>query len=406
VRPVSWEGVTVSQQRQNFIRDYLLNYYSISELAERFSVSRKTAHKWIDRFRREGEAGLGERSRRPLHCPGQTAEVVSAEFIRQKGRHQHWGARKLLKVISDKHPQWEMPSEITVNRLLQREGLTKKRRRKGRLHPGCPQSKAQEPNHIWAADYKGQFRLKNGSYCFPLTVSDLYSRYLLGCEAHPGISHEKTKSYFEWLFREYGLPQRIRTDNGVPFASNALARLSRLSVWWIKLGIYPELIEPGKPQQNGIHERMHRTLKAEATIPPESTETKQQQRFDRFRAEFNNERPHEAIGMSSPAQVYQSSARRMPKKLQSYDYPGHYLVRRVSRDGTVRMMGKQFFVATPLMEDYIGFEEQEEGVYDMYFCFYHIGRYNAPKNKVEGVISKVAVTRQLADAGWKRVTDV
>ena len=206
--------------------------------------------------------GLVEQSRRPHSSPGQTSREIVETLLKKKGKKPNWGARKILKVVGDEHGEWEMPSEITVNRLFDRNGLVKKRRRYRRLHPGCPKSQASEPNEIWAADYKGQFRLKDRSYCFPLTVSDLCTRFLLGCDGHGRVSHEKSKRYFEALFLEYGLPSRIRTDNGIPFATNALARLSKLSVWWIKLGIYPELIEPGKPQQNGIHERMHRTLKA------------------------------------------------------------------------------------------------------------------------------------------------
>jgi hypothetical protein len=254
---------------------------------------------------------------------------------------------------------------------------------------------AEEPNDIWAADYKGEFRLKNGKYCFPLTVSDLASRYLLGCDAHPEISMERTFQHFDGLFRTYGLPNRIRTDNGVPFASNALARLSQLSVWFIKLGIYPELIEPGKPQQNGVHERMHRTLKQEATVPPEGSQRSQQERFDRFRIEFNEERPHEALGMKRPAELYRRSPRSMPKRIGTYDYPGHYLVRRVSRCGTIRVLHRQIFVSQTLNEDYVGLEEVDDGVYDLYFCFYQIGRYELRRNKIHDILSKVPVSRRL-----------
>jgi len=195
----------------------------------------------------------------------------------------------------------------------------------------------------------------------------------------------------------YGLPSRIRTDNGVPFASNALARLSQLSVWFIKLGIYPELIEPGKPQQNGVHERMHRTLKLEATIPPAASLRAQQRKFDRFREEFNGERPHEALGMKRPGEVYQSSSRTMPKRIETYDYPSHYLVRRVSRAGTIRVLRRQTFVSNTLQEDYVGLEEVDDGVYDLYFCFYQIGRYELRQNKIHGVVSRVGLSRRQVD---------
>jgi len=285
----------------------------------------------------------------------------------------------------------------TAAQILSREGLIKPRRRYRRAHPGCPKTVPQGPNDIWAADYKGQFRLKNGDYCFPLTVSDLSSRYLLGCDAHPAISLEKSFTHFKGLFETYGLPHRIRTDNGVPFASNALARLSQLSVWFIKLGIYPELIEPGKPQQNGVHERMHRTLKQEATIPPASSLRGQQRKLDRFRKEFNQERPHEALGMKRPGEVYHFSSRTMPKRIEPYEYPGHYLVRRVSRAGTIRVFHNQIFVSNTLREDYVGLEEVDDGVYDLYWCFYQIGRYELKTNKIHDIVSKVGLSRRQVD---------
>jgi transposase InsO family protein len=302
-----------------------------------------------------------------------------------------------LDVLGRRGTERSLPSIPTAARILAREGLVKPRRRHRRAHPGCPKSIPQGPNDIWPADYKGQFRLKNGNYCFPLTVSDLSSRYLLGCDAHPTISLERTFTHFKGLFETYGLPHRIRTDNGVPFASNALARLSQLSVWFIKLGIYPELIEPGKPHQNGVHERMHRTLKQEATIPPAASLRGQQRKLDRFREEFNQERPHEELGMKRPAEVYEPSSRALPRRVEPYEYPGHYLVRRVSRSGTIRVLHRQIFVSNTLQEDYVGLEEVDDGVYDLYFCFYQIGRYELRKNKINDVVSRVGLSRKQVD---------
>ena len=392
-----WKGVTVSEQRQRFLEDYQLNYYSVTELAERFGISRTTAYKWIHRFKKHGQAGFHEHSRRPHSCPWQTHEAIVEELVKRRIAHPHWGPRKLLDLMPRRDPERELPAVSTAAQIPSREGLIKPRRRYRRADPGCPKSIPQGPNDIWAADYKGQFRLKNGNYCFPLTVSDLSSRYLLGCDAHPAISLEKSFTHFKGLFETYGLPHRIRTDNGVPFASNALARLSQLSVWFIKLGIYPELIEPGKPQQNGVHERMHRTLKQEATIPPASSLRAQQRKFDRFREEFNQERPHEALGMKRPGELYQASPRAMPKRIASYDYPCHYLVRRVSRAGTIRVFHKQIFVSNTLHEDYVGLEEVDDGVYDLYWCFYQIGRYELKTNKIHDVVSRVGLSRRQVD---------
>jgi len=407
-----WKGVTVSEQRERFLEDYLLNYYSITELARRFSISRKTAHthpghqgKWINRYRERGHSGFREHSRRPKSCPWQTEAGIVAELVGLRKAHPRWGPKKLLDMMHRRDLDRQLPAISTAARILSKEGLVKPRRRYRRAHPGCPKTRPQGPNDIWAADYKGQFRLKNGSYCFPLTVSDLASRYVLGCNAHPAISLQKSFTHFKGLFETYGLPNRIRTDNGVPFASNALARLSQLSVWFtesastfgIKLGIYPELIEPGKPQQNGVHERMHRTLKQEATIPPAGSLRAQQGKFDQFLEEFNQERPHEALGMKRPGEVYQASGRAMPKRIEPYDYPSSYLVRRVSRAGTIRVFRKQIFVSNTLQEDYVGLEEVDDGVYDLYVCFYQIGRYDLRANKIHDIVSKVGLSRRQVD---------
>jgi putative transposase len=392
-----WRGVTVSEQRERFLEDYRLNYYSLSELAERFNISRKTAYKWIDRFNNYGKQGYQELSRRPHSCPWQADPNIAEQLIGLRKAHRSYGPRKLLHLLKERHPRWTLPAPSTVARILAHQGLVRAKRRHRRAHPGCPQTVPEGPNDVWAADYKGQFRLKNGQYCFPLTVSDLATRYLLGCDAHPEVSLEKTKQYFEWLFSTYGLPRRIRTDNGVPFASSALARLSQLSVWFIKLGIYPELIEPGRPQQNAVHERMHRTLKQDTTFPPASSLRGQQRKFDGFRQEFNEERPHEALGMKRPAEVYRPSERVLPRRIGTYPYPENYLVRRVSRCGTIRVLHKQVFVSQTLNEDYVGLEEVEHGVYDLFFCFYHIGRYHLRENKIHDILSKVPVSRTLAD---------
>jgi putative transposase len=392
-----WKGVTVSEQRQRFLEDYQSNYYSITELAERFGISRRTAHKWINRYKQYGQDGYQELSRRPHTCPWKIDQAIAAELVKLRKARLKWGPRKLLDLMHQRDPDRQLPSISTAARILAREGLIKPRRRYRRAHPGCPKSVPKGANDIWAADYKGQFRLKNGEYCFPLTVSDLSSRFLLGVDAHPAISLEKTVQHFRALFGTFGLPNRIRTDNGTPFASNALARLSQLSVWFVKLGIYPELIEPGKPQQNGVHERMHRTLKQEATIPPARSMQAQQRKFDRFREDFNQVRPHEAIGMERPGEVYKPSRRRMPRRIEAYDYPSHYIVRRVSRSGTIRVFGKQFFVSNTLHEDYVGLEEVDDGVYDLFFCFYQIGRYDLSKNKIQDIVSKVPMTRAWAD---------
>jgi transposase InsO family protein len=392
-----WEGVTVSEQRKRFLEDYRLGCYKITELARRFSISAKTAHKWIHRYKEFGQAGYHELSRRPHSCPWQTDPAIAEELVKLRKAHPHWGPGKLLHILARRNPQQDLPAVSTAAEILRRAGLVQPRRRYRRAHPGCPQTLPQAPNDVWAADYKGPFRLKNGHYCFPLTVSDLASRFVLGVQAHPAVSLERTFAHFRELFETYGLPNRIRTDNGVPFASNALGRLSQLSVWFIKLGIYPELIEPGQPQQNGVHERMHRTLKQEATIPPGASLHSQQLRFDHFRNQFNHERPHEALHMHVPAQLYRPSLRAMPSRIHSYDYPAHLLVRKVSTAGTIRIFRHQIFVSNTLHKDYVGLEEVDDGIYDLYFCFYQIGRYDLKDNRIRDIVSRVGVSRRQVD---------
>jgi len=398
-----WKGVTVSEQRENFLRDYLLRCYSLTELAERYSISRKTAYKWIDRYQEHGREGLADQSRRPQSCPWQTEAYIAEALVELRQAHPSWGPDKLLDVLQRRHRRWELPVASTAARILSNHGLVRVRWRHRRVHPGCPQNVAEGPNDIWGADYKGQFRLGNGAYCFPQTASDLDTRFLLGCDGHEQVDGELTKAHFDGLFRTYGLPNRIRTDNGSPFAGNGLARLSTLSVWWITLGIYPELIEPGHPEQNGIHERMHRTLKQETTCPPARTLALQQRKFDEFRREYNLERPHEALGMKRPADLYRRSPRRMPTRIAAYDYPMNNLVRRVSRCGTIRVFGNQVFVSQTLNEDYVALEEVDDGLYDLYFCFYLIGRYELKTNTIHDIITRVPLSVSKAE-GPNRVS--
>jgi putative transposase len=378
-------------QRVRFIGEYLKDYFSFSELCSQFEISRKTGYKWVGRYEELGTKGLTDRPRTPHRCPHKTDADVLDALLSERRKHPSWGPKKLLTVVARRHPKDQLPAISTAADILKRSGLILPgKRHLRRKHPGCPKAKAEAPNDIWTADYKGHFKTRNGRYCYPLTVCDMHSRFLLGCDAHAAISLENSKQHFTSLFNEFGLPGRIRTDNGVPFASSALARLSTLSVWWIKLGIYPEQIEPGQPQQNGKHERMHRTMKREATIPAERDLPSQQVRLDRFREEFNHERPHEALGMKTPAALYRPSDRRMPKKLQAFDYPRHFIVRRVSTNGGIRWNSDWVNCTTTLAEDFVGFEEMEDGIFDVYFCDLKIGRLVERENKIQDIIGRVA----------------
>jgi len=244
-------------------------------------------------------------------------------------------------------------------------------------------SKMDEPNAVWTADFKGEFKTRDGEYCYPLTVADGYSRYLLACQGLRTTAVKPSKAVFKRLFEEYGLPRIIRTDNGVPFATTAVARLSNLSAWWIRLGILPELIEPGRPAQNGRHERMHKTLKAEATRPPAGNLAAQQVRFNRFRREFNEERPHESLGQETPASFYSPSPRTLPRNLPPIEYPGHFEVRYVSANGGIRWQCGWVSISTTLMGEYVGLEEVDDQLWDVYFSSFRLGRLDERRMRIE-----------------------
>jgi transposase InsO family protein len=292
----------------------------------------------------------------------------------------------LLAYLERRHHRAHWPAASTVGALLKREGLVVPRRRRRPLgHPGRPVSAMGAPNAVWTADFKGQFKTGDGRYCYPLTIADGDSRYLLACAALVAPTHAATQPIFAELFRSVGLPERIRTDNGVPFATSALGRLSQLSVWWIKLGITPELIEPAHPEQNGRHERMHRTLKAEATKPPAQTARGQQRRFRTFQHEFNEERPHEALGGDPPASYWHHSARRYPSgRLPDPEYPAHFEVRYVSRNGGVRWHNRWVNVSHVLAEAYVGLEEVDDGIWSVYFGPVLLGRFHERDYRIHG----------------------
>ena len=268
--------------------------------------------------------------------------------------------------------------------------VPKKRRRRAIGHPGRPTSQILAPNDLWCADFKGQFKTGDGIYCYPLTVTDQHSRYLLGCQGLLSTSVVDSKPVFTRLFKEYGLPKRIRTDNGVPFATNTLARLSSLSAWWVRLGVLPELIEPGKPQQNGRHERMHRTLKADTTRPPAASCRAQQRKFNRFREEFNEERPHEGLDMHTPASCYEPSRREMPAKLPPLEYPDRFEVRYVSANGGIRWKKHAWVnVSTVCIGEYVGLEEIDDGVWDVYFGPLRLGRLHDRLMRIEDAYGRL-----------------
>lgn len=379
-----WRESSPMDQRTQFIADYLRETLAVTELCQLYGISRKTAYKWIDRYLCQGPVGLEEQSRRPRHSPNETAPEIVTALLEARRRHPSWGAKKLLTIVHKRHPRWDLPSRSTVCDILSRHGMVPKKRQRRRIgHPGKPTSSMLAPNDVWCADFKGQFRTGDGLYCYPLTVTDGFSRYLLGCQALPSTAVAGAKPVFTRLFKEYGLPKRIRTDNGVPFATNTLARLSALSAWWVRLGVLPELIEPGKPQQNGRHERMHRTLKAEATRPPAGSLPAQQRKFNRFREEYNDERPHEALDQQTPASIYEASPREMPARLPPLEYPDRFEVRYVSANGGIRWNSDWVNVSIVCAGEFVGLEEIDDGLWNVYFGPLKLGRLHERHMRIE-----------------------
>jgi putative transposase len=362
--------------------------YSVSELAERLEITRATAYKWLGRYRVAGSAGLLDRSRAPRHRPGQMPAWMEAAIVQQRARHPHWGARKLRRVLIERQPQVSWPARSSVHEVLVRNALlsaaTRRRALQSVWRVATEHFTASSPNELWTVDFKGQFRLQNARYCYPLTVQDRASRFLLGLRAHADTAGAPVRTCFERLFAECGLPVGIGSDNGLPFAGSGLCRLSRLAVWWMKLGIALYRTRPGCPQHNGAHERMHRTLKDETCCPPAADLRAQQHRFDRFRGEYNGERPHESLGDRTPAQLYGCSNRRLPRRLEQPEYPGHFERRRVSSVGTISWHNRWLFLSEALAGEDVGLEEIADGIWSIYFATTLLARLDARERELIG----------------------
>jgi transposase InsO family protein len=358
----------------------------MSELCARYAVSRKTGYKWLARYAAEGPAGLHDRSHAPHTCPHAIPPDVAELLLAVRQAHPTWGPAKLLQYLTPRHPRvatW--PAVSTVADLLKRQGLVlRRRRRRPSVHPGAVPIQTAAPNDLWTADFKGQFRTRDGIYCFPLTIADQHTRYLLTVHALLNTRSVGARTAFERAVRTYGLPRAIRTDNGVPFANTGLHGLTQLSVWWLRLGIQHQRIRPASPQENGAHERMHRTLKAETTRPPERTRAAQHRRFQRFRQLYNDERPHSALGGAPPASQYAPSARRYPDRLPALEYPGHYIVKRVTNAGTIRFQDRLLFLANALKQHHVGLEETADGVWSLYLGSVLLGRIDERTRQVHG----------------------
>jgi putative transposase len=371
------------EEKLRFVFEYDQGERSLTELSQRYGIARETGYVWLRRYREAGWTGLVEKSRAAQRHPNQTAAEIEKMVLELRQAHMRWGPRKLKWVLEKNEPGRAWPAASTIGALLKREGLVVARRKRRRTAPYTePLAHADGPNRVWCADFKGWFRTRDGERMDPLTISDAHSRYLLKCQTVEKTDTTRVQAIFEAAFREYGMPEAIRTDNGAPFASTALAGLSRLAVWWMKLGIVPERIAAGHPEQNGRHERMHRTLKQEVAQPPAANRREQQRAMERFRHDYNQVRPHEALSMQTPAAVYQSSARSFPERLPEPEYPEPMQVLHVKSQGQFRWKKQDVFLSEVLWGEPVGLLPVDHRWYTVYFTRFPIARFDSRQLRV------------------------
>jgi transposase InsO family protein len=378
-----WKVSGVVEKRKQFLADHESGQWTMTELCRAYGITRPTGYAVVERFAREGAAGLEERSRAPKRHPNQTPAEIEEQVLALRRKHPRWGPRTLRKVLETQNSEMAWPAASTIGEMLDREGLTQHRVKRRKVEPyQQPFLSVTEPNDEWAGDFKGWMRTADGSRVEPLTISDSCSRYLLRCQAVEKTDSIRVQAIFEAAFREYGMPWAIRTDNGPPFASRAIAGLSRLAVWWIRLGIVPQRIQAGHPEQNGRHERMHRTLK-ETIGSPQADRRAQQRAFDQFRREYNEVRPHQALGMQTPAVVYRSSAREFPVRVPQPEYGTAMQVRRVQKRGELKWKHDDVFLSEVLYGERVGLLPIDDRYYRVYFATLPIARFDTHKMQMQ-----------------------
>jgi putative transposase len=386
--------ISVMEERFRFIEEWKRDEESVAELCRQFGVSRKTAYKWLGRYEGGGIEALRDRSRAPHEHPNQVLDEVEDAIVQARGAHPHWGPVKLRAWLERTAPEIGWPAASTIGEILRRHELTLPRKKRAKAAANSePLKHAEGSNAVWCADFKGWFRCQDGRRCDPLTITDAYSRFLLVCQAvrRPDFWH--VQPLFEAAFRKYGLPSSMRSDNGAPFASVGIGGLSELSVWWIKLGIRPERIQPGRPAENGRHERMHRTLKQETARPPQANLREQQKVFDRFHQEYNYERPHQALDGKTPAELYDESPRAYPSRLEPIEYPEGFQIRRVSPGGQIRWNSAYVFVGRVLGGETIGLEPMGDSQWRAWFSFYELGEWHESELRIRPRRSRAGASR-------------
>jgi len=362
-----WQERNALDQRNEFITAWLKRERSVAELCRGLGISRKTGYKWLERFEKYGRDGLIDVSRAPHHNPQAIAAAEAESIVAARIKYPHWGARKLRLWLQREQPGTVWPAASSIGELLKREGLIADRKRYRRTPPSEPVWPAQVPNELWCIDFKGWFRCGDGARCDPFTASDWCSRLLFCCRAVERTDGPHVQGVTEASFREHGVPPAIVSDNGPPFASRAPGGLTRYSMWLLRLGVRHERIEPGRPEQNGRHERMHRTLKQETASPPAANLRLQQQAFARFQRMYNEERPHEALGGKTPAQVHTASTRQYPARLPDLEYPYGVQLRRISQQGSLKWRCERTFLSAVLARETVGLLETEDQFFEVYF---------------------------------------
>lgn len=390
---MSWKETSSVDERFRFVLEYESGGFSMAELCRRYSVSRRTGYKWVNRYLAEGVSGLEDRSRAPHDCPHSLDEKTEEAILQLRRAHMDWGPRKLRSVLLAEDPSRAWPASSTIGDLLSRHGLVAARRSRRRASPSPhPLKNGATANEVWAVDFKGWFRTRDGTRCDPLTLQDHASRCLLRCQVSRPCFAE-ARGIMEAAFREFGLPDIIRSDNGAPFASTGICGLSRLSVWWKRLGIHHQRIQPGHPQENGRLERFHRTLKAATASPPAATLRAQQACFDRFRREYNEVRPHEALGQRPPAACYTPSSRPYPSRIPPVEYFDEMTVRTVERHGQIRFRGKHIALGHALQGERVGLLALDDRYWSVYFSDLVLGVVDSRTGRL---LKRVQARRKLA----------
>jgi transposase InsO family protein len=378
-----WKIISAMDQKIQLIADWQSKNLSLTDLSQKYGISRPTVYKLIERYEQCGIEGLKEQSRAPKTCPHRTPEKVINLVVQEKLKNRKRGPRKIRAQLKRQHPNLELPAISTISYWLKKEGLVEKRKKRLRVPPYTqPFCECKAPNDVWSIDYKGQFYMKNSHVCYPLTISDNLSRFLLGCKALEGPRYIPTRRYIESVFHEYGLPDAIRSDNGMPFAGKGIGGLSRLSIWFIQLGIVPERIKKGCPQQNGRHERMHRTLKSDILDSIARNLKEQQKAFDIFQYDFNHHRPHESLNDQTPSEFYKKSNRPYVGCPHMPEYGYDYIVRHVKHSGEIKFKGRMFYVTGLLAKQPVGLKEIADGIWQLRYSFYVLGSVDLRKNKI------------------------